>query len=166
MAAVLRWWALFCIFIASAMVIGASGLFNVLWVDDLSKLSFVALSVFSILTVFIGWLTYKIHIDKVHNFGGRGDGGRGVYHLRFLRLAWFSAEALMGIGMMGTLLGFIMMFQSNISHIDFSNIDTAKSILAQLTKGTTTAVVTTFVGLTTSLLTKLQLVSLELDLSE
>ncbi len=150
--ALLRWWVIFSTIVAAAVACGALGLFNTLWVDDLSKLSFVTLTVFSGLTVYIGKLTAKWH----------KSGDKDV--MKSLPACWYGAEALMGMGMMGTLLGFILMFQANVAHIDFTNIDTAKQILAQLTKGTTTAVVTTFVGLLCSLLTKLQLVNLERDL--
>lgn len=154
MLTMLRWWALICALIGGAAIANSFDLFQTLWVDDLSKLSFLTLSLFSLLSVFVGVLTYRIHIKKK------------LQNVKYLPGCWFAAELLMGMGMMGTLLGFIMMFQQNVAHIDFSNVDTAKTILAQLTKGTTTAVVTTFVGLLTSLLLKAQLINLEINLEE
>lgn len=158
MNALLRWWALFLVMVTAASVCGTLGLFHTLWVDDLSKLSFFTLSLFSIATGWIGVLTYRFNKNLRKVPPRAGD-----EVVKYLPSLWFISEALMGMGMMGTLLGFIMMFTSNVAHIDFSNVETAKQILAQLTKGTTTAVVTTFVGLLCSLLTKAQLVSLELD---
>lgn len=154
MSTMLRWWALFCSIVAGSTIAGSLGLFQTLWVDDLSKISFIALFVFTLLTSFVGVLTYRIHIKE------------DLRNTKYLPGCWFAAELLMGLGMMGTLLGFILMFQANVSHIDFSNVDTAKQILTQLTRGTTTAVVTTFVGLLTSLLTKAQLINLEMNMDE
>lgn len=154
MSTILRWWALICTIVTGAIVAGSQGLFHTLWVDDLSKLSFLAISLFTILSGFVGVLTYRIHVKE------------DLRNKKYLPGCWFASELLMGVGMMGTLLGFILMFQANVAHIDFTNVDTAKSILAQLTKGTTTAVVTTFVGLLTSLLLKAQLINLEMNLDE
>ncbi len=154
MSTVLRWRALICTIIAGAAIAGSFGLFQTLWIDDLSKLSFITMSFFTMASAFVGTLTYRIHKKK------------DLKQTKFLPFCWWVAEGLMAMGMMGTLLGFIMMFQANVSHIDFSNVETAKQILAQLTKGTTTAVVTTFVGLLCSQLLKFQLVNLETDLHE
>jgi len=154
MSTFIRWWAIFCTIVAGAGLAGFFGLFNTLWFDDLSKLSFINLGFFSGIATFIGVLTYRIHVKE------------NLRLTKLLPFCWWAAEAMMAMGMMGTLLGFIMMFTSNVQHIDFSNVETAKQILGQLTRGTTTAVVTTFVGLLLSQLTKLQLVNLEQDLEE
>lgn len=154
MDTMLKWWAIFCSLVLGFVAIGANGLFQTLWVVDLSHLSFLTLTIFSLMTTFVGYITYKIHVKTDLNY------------TKYIPGCWYASELLMGCGMAGTLIGFMMMFQSNIATIDVTNVESVKSVVLHLSRGLTTAVTTTLVGLVTSLLLKLQLINLEVNLEE
>ena len=154
MISLIRWWLMICGFVAGAFVLQLHGLFEFLWSVDHSKLSFVALGLFGLVTPFIGYLTNTI----VRKGWSR--------HKKFLGYCWYASETMMGLGMLGTLLGFMMMFTGNMSHLDVTNPDSVRQIVVNMSNGLTTAVTATFVGLLTSMLTKLQLVNLETDVDE
>jgi hypothetical protein len=155
MISFLRWWALICSMAAGLFLLNENGLFFSYLVSvDHSRLTFVNLGIFSIATVFVGWLHKKLLVDA------------DQAQVRFLKPCWFASDALMAVGMVGTLVGFMMMFSTNMAHLDVSNIESVKGVVVQLTKGFSTSVVTTLVGISLSTLLKLQLVNLELGMEK
>jgi hypothetical protein len=71
---------------------------------------------------------------------------------------WFIAETCMAIGMMGTVLGFILMLGgSNLASIDPSDVEGMKGVIGQLASGMATALLTTLTGLIVSVSLRTQL---------
>jgi flagellar motor component MotA len=71
---------------------------------------------------------------------------------------WFVAETCMAIGMMGTVLGFILMLgSSNLATIDPSDVEGMKNVIGHLAKGMATALLTTLTGLIVSVSLRTQL---------
>lgn len=71
---------------------------------------------------------------------------------------WFIAETCMAIGMMGTVLGFILMLGgSNLESIDPTDVEGMKNVIGQLAKGMATALLTTLTGLIVSVSLRTQL---------
>ena len=71
---------------------------------------------------------------------------------------WFVAETCMAIGMMGTVLGFILMLGgSNLESIDPTDVEGMKNVIGQLAKGMATALLTTLTGLIVSVYLRTQL---------
>lgn len=157
--AVLRW---FVIFLSSLVTVGllqSKGLFSALWIADISGLSFVILAVYAILTMFVGVLTHRLTTN---------DPGSDTFerNIPFLNGCWYGSELLMAIGMMGTLIGFTLMLGPALSGLDPTNLLLAKEAIFKMANGMSTAVLTTLVGLITSQLIKLQLISLETGLDD
>ena len=72
---------------------------------------------------------------------------------------WFIAETCMSIGMMGTVLGFILMLDgSDLGSLDPSDIQSMKDVIGQLANGMATALLTTLVGLIASVSLRAQLI--------
>jgi hypothetical protein len=72
---------------------------------------------------------------------------------------WYVAETCMSIGMIGTVLGFILMLDgSNLASIDPSNIQSMKTVIGQLAEGMATALLTTLMGLIVSIALRAQLI--------
>lgn len=73
--------------------------------------------------------------------------------------AWWFASTTIKLGLLGTVVGFIVM----IGQIDLQGTDTAQiqALLAQMTKGMGIALVTTLVGLCANLLLGIQLLLLD-----
>ena len=72
--------------------------------------------------------------------------------------SWFIAETCMAIGMMGTVLGFILMLgSSNLASIDPNDVEGMKNVIGQLASGMATALLTTLTGLIVSVSLRTQL---------
>ena len=74
---------------------------------------------------------------------------------------WFTSDALLSLGMVGTLVGFITVLSTAFGDVDAANPEQLKQILSVIATGMGTALVTTLVGLVSSLILKTQLVQLE-----
>ena len=74
---------------------------------------------------------------------------------------WFASDAVLSIGMVGTLFGFLMVLGQSFSEIDTSSVESMTQAISTLATGMSTALVTSLVGLVSSLWLKLQLVILE-----
>jgi ABC-type lipopolysaccharide export system ATPase subunit len=68
---------------------------------------------------------------------------------------------MMAIGMIGTLLGFIMVLSTAFADVDTSSIESMKNVISTLSGGMGIALITSLTGLTSSLLLKFQLTVLE-----
>lgn len=139
----LRWWLIFWLSVFAAVGAGALGFFPYLWRSDASYLSWACLGVYALMTAFVGQLTCRAR---------KGDHG----FLAHLPLCWFAANSLMALGLIGTLVGFLIIPEA-ISH---GLTDPAK-VLGQAAVGLSTAALTTIVGLACSILLKLQIINLQ-----
>mgnify|MGYP001490500251 CR=1 FL=1 len=73
---------------------------------------------------------------------------------------WLWSDLVVSIGMVGTVLGFIVML-SSFENIDFSNPQSIQEMITKLSYGMSTALTTTLVGLISSVLLKIQYHKLE-----
>lgn len=155
MNTLLRWWLLACSTVLGLVGAAFFGFYQYIWMTDVTKLSVVTLGLFVVMTIFIGMLTFH---------GRYGDD----FFKRHLPFCWFMAEFMMGLGMMGTLIGFLILLQSAFGSgtINVSDAASTTKVLSGMAKGFGTAGITTLVGLGASLLTKLQLTNLEYLLEE
>lgn len=146
----LRWWVIACSIILGLILLQSNGfLFPYLLEVDHSKLTIVNLVLFLIVTGFVGWLNQHLVVREKE------------WLLKHLEPCYFASNACMAIGMAGTLIGFMMMFSDNMSHIDTTNVESVKVVIIQMSRGFSTGVVTTLVGVVTSTILKLQLINLE-----
>jgi hypothetical protein len=74
---------------------------------------------------------------------------------------WFFADAVLSIGMVGTLAGFLAVLYSTFQGLDVSDTDSMKTAIETLATGMGTALLTSLVGLVASLVMKFQLVIIE-----
>ena len=74
---------------------------------------------------------------------------------------WFLSDVVLSIGMVGTLLGFLMVLYSTFQGLDVSNTDSMRVAIETLASGMGTALLTSLVGLSSSIIMKYQLVILE-----
>tara|TARA_Y100000310_G_C20690967_1_gene822171 strand:- start:4100 stop:4576 length:477 start_codon:yes stop_codon:yes gene_type:complete len=118
-------------------------LHTIIWLADQTKLSFIIMGLYGILSMIIGRKTWE-------------NSTKGTVFP--LNTEWFMAESLMGIGMVGTIIGFLLMLNGAFIDVSFANIT---AVLAKVTLGMSSALYTTLTGLVFSLLLKLQLVNLE-----
>ncbi len=142
----LRWWFLAVAEIAGLAALFFTGMAQKLWAADVTKLSIVCLVALVVATGFIGWITRQAQ-----------DGGADVHHLLpHVDACWFMSDVFMGLGMTGTVLGFLIMLNDA-----FAGNMAAQEVMQRAAPGLATICVTTAVGLVCSMLAKAQLVNLD-----
>lgn len=137
------WWLLTVIQMIGLGVAINFGAIEYLLEADVTKLSFVIFAIWVLTTLNIGWNSFKKRDD--------------------FELPWFNAEICMSIGMVGTIIGFILMLSGSLGDIDPSNVESMKRVIADMAAGMSTALVTTLAGLVSNILLKIQVVSQEYD---
>lgn len=74
---------------------------------------------------------------------------------------WYFAETVLGIGMVGTLVGFLLVLTSTFQDIDSANAAEIKRVISELAHGMGIALITSLTGLISSIVMKFELVMLE-----
>jgi len=152
MKSVLKWWLIFCLIVLG---IGTCFYFDVhksLHESDITRLSYLIISIFLCTSIWIGTKTYKVGI--LQDYEQKSDVG------------WFISESCLALGMVGTVTGFLIMLGTAFANVDVTNAATLQQALSDMAIGMSTALWTTLVGLVSSLIIKVQLVNLEVALNE
>jgi len=82
-----------------------------------------------------------------------------------LERGWFFSDIVLSLGMVGTVIGFMMML-SGFAELDVTSAESAQEMITQLGMGMATALLTTLVGLIASILLKIQFFMLERELEK
>ena len=111
---------------------------NFLYANDFTKLSFVIIAILFFTTLIIGYKYYKNN----HDF----------------EIEWFTSEVVISLGMIGTVVGFIFMLYAAFSELSVDDSAKLQQSMMLMAKGMGTALLTTLVGLISSVLIKCQLI--------
>lgn len=111
---------------------------NFLYANDFTKLSFVIIAILFFTTLIIGYKYYKNN----HDF----------------EIEWFTSEVVISLGMIGTVVGFIFMLYAAFSELNVDDSAKLQQSMMLMAKGMGTALLTTLVGLISSVLIKCQLI--------
>ena len=152
MKSLLKWWLIFCLALLATGVSGYFDLHNTLYVADTTKLSFLILGLCFITSIWIGRKTY--HVGVKDDYDQSTDVG------------WFVSESCLALGMIGTVIGFLLMLGTAFSDLDVTSSEALQTALASMAVGMSTALYTTLIGLVCSLIIKVQLMNLEVALEE
>ena len=152
MKSLLKWWLIFCLTLLGLCTCVYFNIHKDLYAADVTRLSFLIISIFICTSVWIGTKTYKVGIRQ--DYSQQSDGG------------WFISESCLALGMVGTVTGFLIMLGTAFANVDVTNATTLQQALSDMATGMSTALWTTLVGLVCSLIIKVQLVNLEVALYE
>ena len=152
MKTLLKWWLIFCLTLLGLCICVYFNIHKDLYVADVTRLSFLIISIFMCTSVWIGTKTYKVGIQQ--DYDQKSD------------VVWFISESCLALGMVGTVTGFLIMLGTAFENVDVTNAATLQQALADMATGMSTALWTTLVGLVSSLIIKVQLVNLEVALNE
>jgi len=141
----LKWWILFTAQLCCLWAAWDFGVLNIIYEVDKSFISFAILLIHFIATIWIGNKSRNIHEAPFDTSQG-----------------YFICETFLKLGMIGTVIGFIIAF-SNFSSLDVSNIESMRVVLTTMATGIGTALWTTLVGLVCNTILKLQLINYEND---
>lgn len=142
----IRWWIQTVVVAFAAVLAGHLGWWEALWHADQTKISMIIVVVY-VLTMFLCGMICQKNDTKFLK-----DNANYV---------WFSSEAMITLGMIGTVAGFLMLLSGAFGGIDLANTQALQSVISDLSIGMSTALTTTLVGLIGSVLTKLQMIIIE-----
>jgi hypothetical protein len=134
----LVWWLIVVMQIIGLGTAIYYGAIPFLFENDSTKLSFVIIAMWGTATASIGYRSLKDRND--------------------FETPWFIGEACMTVGMVGTVIGFMLMLGSSFAEIDPSNVESMKRVITDMASGMSTALLTTLCGLIASLFVKVQVI--------
>ena len=151
-APILRWWLFFALMCLGGLTAWHFGLIGSIYKADFTKISFLIYGLFTVYTILTGYDTKNACRDgAAFNYDAlrrRNESG------------WFVASMLTGLGMVGTVAGFIYMLGTSFEQLQADNVSSMMDALTQMGAGMATALYTTGVGLVCSWLLKIQLFNL------
>jgi len=151
----LEWWWFFCTACLTTTVLASFDIFEVLWNADKTKISFLILALFTVVSLFCGYEAWKLNKVKIQNSDPDQDLKRRY------ETGWFSSEICLTLGLIGTVSGFILMLVGAFAELNISDPDSVQESLMNMSLGMSTALYTTLVGLITSVILKVQFFRLE-----
>jgi len=151
----LEWWWFFCTACLTAVVLSSFGIFEVLWNADKTKISFIILLLFTVISLVCGYEAWKLNKLKINNLPIEKD-----LKKRY-ETGWFSSEICITLGLIGTVSGFILMLVGAFADLNIADPDSVQQSLMNMSLGMSTALYTTLVGLLCSVILKVQFFRLE-----
>ena len=144
MKSFLRWWVIIAGVITGIGFLIVYDCINYINDSDVTKLSFVIFALFAHSTLQVGMSTYKR--DK-HIYDN---------HIN-LNIPRFMVGIMTKLGMLGTVIGFILMLSTCLNNVSFQNAQSMQAVIGSMSSGMSTALVTTAAGLICSLILQLQI---------
>ena len=146
----LRWWLFVTLMILASIGALEMGIVDEVYQVDVTKLSFLIVSLLSIMSVKCGIDTFTL--TSTENLNQR----QLDQAYSKAELGWFVSDFCLTLGMIGTVAGFIFMLSSSFAEIDVTNVASLQNVLAHMSAGMATALYTTAAGLISSAFLKLQ----------
>jgi hypothetical protein len=141
-----RWWLFICLLSIGAYFGIHFDIFSTIFNTDKTYLSSVILLLFTGSTLLTGYRTWLFNYRKTYTD---------------TKVGWFCGEVMFALGMIGTLIGFVLVFGDALAHIDLEDQANKAKIIADMGIGISTAIYTTLAGLVCTILLWIQLINLE-----
>jgi len=135
-------WSVFVLMVVASYVGYYYGAIDFIYNNDFTYISIVNISVLYVFTLVNLYKSYTQVREASDN-------------------QWFMSDAVLSLGMVGTLLGFLVVLYSTFEGLDPSNTESMRKAIETLASGMGTALLTSLVGLISSIIMKYQLVILE-----
>ena len=142
----LLWWLGFCLACVGLELLWFNGGLHFIYNNDATKLSIIIGSILIWQSVSCG---NELRKDPLPS-------GRNL----ILERGWFFSDVVLTLGMIGTVVGFMVML-AGFKELDISDAQSAQEMITQLGTGMSMALITTAVGLISGVLLKLQFFMLE-----
>jgi len=140
MVKTLRWWLTVCVLGVLVYFSYANGWLLPLYEKDATMITYLITIVFGATTLSLG---YKSFLKKQFEN----------------EVEWFVSDAVLTLGMIGTIIGFMIMLVGTFDTVEFTAVENIRAVLSSMSKGLYTALSTTLLGLISSVILKIQLVT-------
>lgn len=141
-----KWWIQSVVTIFAAVIAAHLGWWGALWDADQTKISILIIFLFVLSTAGTGLIS-KINTQEILE--------------KYQNYIWFASEAMITLGMIGTVAGFLILLGNGFESIDVTDTKSLQNVISGMAVGMSTALTTTLIGLIGSVLTKLQMVIIE-----
>ena len=138
----LYWWLIVCVMGTLAYITHSMGWLIPVFTNDLTYITILITGVSILTTLSLG---YKFKVPVADS----------------VDIEWFVSDVVLTLGMLGTIIGFMIMLQGTFSSIEFNDTQSIRLALSSMSQGLFTALNTTLVGLVSSIILKVQLVVYE-----
>ena len=149
----LRWWLLITLVILGVVFAILFEIPSKVYENDATKLSFLIVGIFIIMSVRCGIQTYNKEI--LRHLDGELAKQKTNQLNSAIETGWFVSDLCLTIGMMGTVIGFIMML-AGFGAVDAKDANSIQNLMSSMSSGMATALYTTLAGLICSSLLKIQ----------
>ena len=134
----LYWWLIVCVIATGSYLTHIMGWLVPLYTNDLTYITFLITAIAALTTLSLG---YKFKVPAAVN----------------VNVEWFVSDVVLTLGMLGTIIGFMIMLQGTFSSIEFNDTNSIRLALSSMSQGLFTALNTTLIGLVSSIVLKVQL---------
>lgn len=138
MVKILLWWLIFWLTGLFAYLMYDFGLLIQFYTQDMTMLTYLITVLFAATTCSVGYKCYVGHRDY--------------------SIEWFVSDIVITLGMIGTIVGFIIMLSGTFDTLKIADANSVRLLIASMSKGLYTALNTTLAGLISSVIIKAQLV--------
>ena len=138
----LCWWLIVCMVGTGSYITHTMGWLVPLYTNDLTYITFLITVIAGLTTLSLG---YKFKVTEADS----------------VDVEWFVSDVVLTLGMLGTIIGFMIMLQGTFSSIEFNDAHSIRTALSSMSKGLFTALNTTLLGLVSSIILKVQLILYE-----
>ena len=150
-----KWWTSFITVISVTVLAQIQfGIIDFIRYNDPTYITSVVIGIAILSTLWIGYFSYTVQFKNETPPDSQ------------MEQLWFIADTVMSIGMVGTLIGFLMVLTSTFTDIDTSSAEEMRRVIGSLAAGMGVALLTSLAGLLSSIYLKLQLVLLESGYSD
>ena len=146
MKAFTKWWIQFVAILYTCGMMEYFNWWEFMWDSDKTKITIMILAMFVIASIVMGYLSFK---GSREDMWDRAD--------RLENYVMFAADTMITLGMLGTLIGFLLMLNTAFIDLDVNDVKNVQTAIANMAIGMSTALVTTLVGMVCSTLTRMQL---------
>ena len=112
----IRWWLFTVISLCGAVGLYHFGIFHDIYKADVTNITFIIYAVFISATILAGITAYRV-ARQVHKIAKTN---------KYISICWFLSEAMMTLGLIGTVAGMIYLFGQVFTEIDPINPDDLK----------------------------------------
>ena len=137
----LKWWLAFVVQTLLLGTIALLGGAEYLLKNDVTYISIGIVAIWLLTSLSIGYRLYN--------------------QMQMTDMQWFITDSCMNIGMIGTVVGFIIMLSTSLDTIDPTNVDSMRVTISTMASGMAIALLTTLAGLVATLFLRLQMVIAE-----
>ena len=138
----LYWWLIVCAIGTVSYITHTMGWLVPIFTNDLTYITYLITAVTIFTTLSLG---YKFKVPDADT----------------VDVEWFVSDVVLTLGMLGTIIGFMIMLRGTFSSIEFADTQSIRLALASMSQGLFTALNTTLVGLVSSIILKVQLITYE-----